>query len=66
MSDDTLEGLIGELEALATALRAGELDPDAAADAVERCAGLAGQIGAHLDAAGRASEGGSTGQETLL
>jgi hypothetical protein len=65
VSERRLEALVDELEALAGRLRARELDPDAAATLVERCAELAGRIGSELDAASRgADEVG--GQERLL
>ena len=60
-----LDALVEELESVAAQLRAGDLEPDAAAALVERCAELAGRIGAGLDAEGRrASE--AEGQERLL
>ena len=55
MSPD-LEALIAELDGAAARLRAGELDAGEAADLVERCAELAGRIGAELDRAGREAE----------
>jgi hypothetical protein len=46
-------------------LRAGAVDPDEAADLVERCAELAAQLGTEVDARARsASE--TEGQERLL
>ena len=63
-----LEALIAELDGAAARLRAGELDAGEAADLVERCAELAGRIGAELDRAGREAERDLTsgGQEQLL
>jgi hypothetical protein len=62
-----LDSLIDELEQTAARLRSGELDSDAAAQAVERCAELASQLGSDLDLQARAA--GATeppGQEKLL
>jgi hypothetical protein len=66
--NDELDALVRELETAATRLRAGELEPKAAADLVDRCAELAGRIGAALDQAGREAEREvpSAGQEQLL
>jgi hypothetical protein len=62
---ESLASLAEELEAVAAKLRAGELDPDEAAQLVERCAELAGELGAEVDA--RARRAGETeGQERLL
>ena len=47
----SLEQLTGELEAVAEKLRAGAVEPDEAADLVERCAELAAQLGAEVDGA---------------
>ena len=64
---DELTGLVEELEATAARLRSGELDADAAAEAVERCAELAARIGSGLDAESRAaSQAPAAGQERLL
>jgi hypothetical protein len=57
-----LDTLIEELEEVAQRLRAGDLDPDEAAQLVDRCAELAGRLGSGLDAAARETEG----QERLL
>jgi hypothetical protein len=66
MTDD-LATLIDELEAVAARLRSGGLDAEEAAAAVERCAELAGRIGAGLDAESRAAQQApSAGQERLL
>ncbi len=64
----TLDELIRELEGSAARLRAGELDATAAAELVERCAELAGLVGAELDRAGREAdeEDAAQGQERLL
>jgi hypothetical protein len=61
----SLERLTEELETAAGRLRAGGLDPDEAADVVERCAELAASLGAELDARAR-SAGETEGQERLL
>jgi hypothetical protein len=60
MSD--LDSLIEELEGVAQRLRTGELDPDEAAQLVDRCAELAARIGSGLDTEARETEG----QERLL
>jgi hypothetical protein len=61
----SLEQLTEELGAVADKLRSGALGPDAAAELVERCAELAAQVGAEVDARARtASE--AEGQERLL
>jgi hypothetical protein len=57
-----LDALIGELESVAQRLRSEQLQPDEAAELVDRCADLAGQIGSGLDAEARETEG----QERLL
>jgi hypothetical protein len=62
-----LDSLIDELEQTAARLRAGELDGDGAAQAVERCAELASQLGSELDVQARAATAGEPpGQEKLL
>ncbi len=61
----TLEELVQELETAAQRLRSGDLGADEAAEVVERCAELAGQIGASLDAQSRAASE-AEGQERLL
>ena len=66
---DTLDELIRELEDSAARLRGGELDSAAAAEVVERCAELAGLLGAELDRVGREAEQDedpAEGQERLL
>ena len=65
MSD--LDGLVAELEAAAARLRAGEIDADEAAALVERCAELAGEVGAELERRARAEAAEEPpGQEKLL
>jgi hypothetical protein len=61
----SLDELVRELEEAAARLRSGGLEPDEAADLVERCADLAGRIGAELDAQSRAASE-AEGQERLL
>ena len=65
MSDD-LDGLVRELELTAERIRTGELGSEEAAEAVERCAELAGRIGSELDRRGREAEDPGSGQEQLL
>ncbi len=63
-----LDEMIAELEDTATRLRAGELDAAQAAQLVERCAEIAGRLGAELDRAAREAEAEepAQGQERLL
>lgn len=61
-----LEELVSELENTADQLRAGDLSPEDAAAAVERCAELAARVGATLDAQAREPEETLPGQEELL
>jgi hypothetical protein len=61
----SLEHLTEELENVAGKLRAGALQPDEAADLVERCAQLAGQLGSEVDARARGATE-TEGQERLL
>ena len=61
-----LEELVTELENTADQLRAGDLSPEDAAAAVERCAELAARVGATLDAQAREPEETLPGQEELL
>jgi hypothetical protein len=62
-----LDLLIDELEQTAARLRSGELDSDAAAQAVERCAELATELGSDLDLQARAASAAEPpGQEKLL
>lgn len=65
---ETLDTLIRDLEDAAARLRAEEMPPAEAAEVVERCAELAGRIGAELDRAGRDAErdAPAEGQEQLL
>ena len=65
---EALDGLVRELDDAAARLRADELPSAEAADLVERCAELAGRIGAELDRAGREAErdAPAEGQEQLL
>jgi hypothetical protein len=58
--------LVVELEDTAAQLRSGELSPEDAAQAVERCAHLAGRIGAQLDDLARDRDDALPGQEELL
>lgn len=62
---DSVTALAEELEAVADKLRSGAIDPDEAADLVERCAELAARLGAEIDTRARAA-GESEGQERLL
>ena len=64
MSDE-LDALVAELERTAERLRADEIDPDEAAELVERCAQLAAQAGAALDRQAAAPSE-AAGQERLL
>jgi hypothetical protein len=62
-----IDNLIEELEQTAARLRAGELTSDEAAEAVERCAQLATELGSELDIHARAASAGEPpGQEKLL
>jgi len=63
-----LETLVRELSDAATGLRTGDLDAMEAAALVERCAELAGRVGAELDRAAREAEREppAEGQEELL
>ena len=63
MTLSELDAAIGELEAAAARLRAEDIDPDEAADLVERCAELAAGLGAALDR--RAAGADAPGQERL-
>jgi hypothetical protein len=62
---DSLTALAEELESVADKLRADAIDADEAADLVERCAELAGRLGAEVDARARGAAE-SEGQERLL
>jgi hypothetical protein len=61
-----LEELVAELENTADQLRAGDLAPEDAARAVERCAELAARVGSALEAQAREPEETLPGQEELL
>jgi hypothetical protein len=61
-----LEELVAELENTADQLRAGDLSPEDAARAVERCAEIAGRVGAALEAQAREADDALPGQEELL
>ena len=63
-----IDALIRELEDASVRLRAGRMEPDEAAALVERCAELAGRVGAELDRAAREAdrEAPGDGQEQLL
>jgi hypothetical protein len=63
--ESELADLIAQLDSVAAQLRAGDLEPDDAAALVERCAELAGRIGAGLDAESRGASQ-AEGQERLL
>jgi hypothetical protein len=64
----SLDDLIAELEDTAIRLRAGDLEPQAAAELVERCAELATRVSTELDRLGREAEreDPDDGQEQLL
>jgi hypothetical protein len=64
-SPDSLTALADELESVADKLRADAIDADEAADLVERCAEIAGRLGAEIDARARGAAE-SEGQERLL
>jgi exonuclease VII small subunit len=62
-----LDSIARELEDIAARLREQEIDPDEAADLVERCAELAARAGQELEREARATpDGEQPGQETLL
>lgn len=61
-----LHELVVELEDTAAQLRSGELSPEDAAGAVERCAALAARVGAQLDELAREPDEALPGQEELL
>jgi hypothetical protein len=62
-----LDAAIAELERAAARLRAEEIEPEEAAELVERCAQLAAQVGSELDSHAAASSHESPpDQETLL
>ena len=66
MSAHEIDALIRELEESAERLRAGEMDADAAAAVVERCAELAGLIGAELERAAREADREPGGEQEQL
>ena len=62
-----LESIARELDQAASRLRDEGIDPDEAADLVERCADLATRAGQELEREARANpEADQPGQETLL
>lgn len=63
-----LETAIRELEQAARDLRAGDVEPERAAELVDRCAQLAADIGSELDLAAREADRDvrTTDQESLL
>jgi hypothetical protein len=62
-----IESIARELEDAAARLRDEGIDPDEAADLVERCAELANRAGQELEREARATPAGEQpGQETLL
>ena len=62
---DSVTALAEELETVADRLRSGTLEQDEAAALVERCAELAGRLGAEIDTRARVA-GEAEGQERLL
>jgi hypothetical protein len=66
VSTQELHELVVELEDTAAQLRSGELSPEDAAQAVERCAKLAGRVGSQLDELAREPDDTLPGQEELL
>ena len=60
-----LDEAIAELERTAARLRSEDIDPEEAAELVERCAQLATEVGAALDRKAAASAE-AAGQEKLL
>ena len=62
---DSVAALAQELEAVAGRLRAGTVGQEEAAELVERCAELAGRLGAEIDSRARVA-GEAEGQERLL
>lgn len=64
---EPLEVLAGELEAAAEQLRSGDLEPDQAAEVVERCAELAARLGSEVERLAREARADAPpGQESLL
>jgi hypothetical protein len=64
-TDPDLDALAADLERAAARLRAGELDPEAAAELVDECARTASRAAAELDRRARAAEP-APGQDSLL
>jgi hypothetical protein len=62
---DSVAALAQELESVADRLRAGTVGQEEAAELVERCAELAGRLGAEIDSRARVA-GEAEGQERLL
>ena len=62
---DSVSALAQELESVAERLRSGTVGQDEAAGLVERCAELAGRLGAEIDSRARVA-GQAEGQERLL
>ncbi|MDX6698298.1 MAG: hypothetical protein QOE65_1695 [Solirubrobacteraceae bacterium] len=60
-----LDALATDLQTAAERLRAGDLDPDAAAQLVDDCARLASRAATELDRRARAAEP-APGQDSLL
>jgi hypothetical protein len=65
MAETPLDTLVDRLEQTATALRAGDLPQERAAQLVDDCARLAAEAGAELDRGVRAGESGLPGQLAL-
>jgi hypothetical protein len=64
---DELDAQVAELERAAARLRTEEMEPEEAAELVERCAELAASVGSALDREADAQAGGADpGQERLL
>ncbi len=65
---EELDAAVQELERAAARLRTEEIEPEEAAELVERCAELAGRVGAAVDRHADAASAGATdpGQERLL
>ena len=64
-AEPNLEELAAELDSVADKLRSEAIDSEEAADLFERCAALAQQIGAEIEARARAAAK-TEGQERLL
>ena len=62
---DSVAALAQELEEVAARLREGKVGQEEAAELVERCAELAGRLGAEIDSRARVA-GEAEGQERLL